>query len=52
LQHEPIAAESDDDIGLFATGIRIALAERLQTVLRFGRIRCDEMKCVCQLIPP
>jgi hypothetical protein len=51
LQHEAVAAECNNDVGLVAAGVGVTLAKRLQGALRFRCIRCDEVKGVCQLIP-
>jgi hypothetical protein len=44
LQHEAVAAERDDDIGLVAARVGIALSKRLQCVLCLSYIGCNEMK--------
>ncbi len=42
LQHEAVAAEGDDDIGLRGRDIAVALGEPLQRLLGLGDRACHE----------
>ena len=42
LQHQAIAAERDDDIGLRRIGIAIALFKPAVGLTRFRRMACDK----------
>src|SRR5262245_18417564 len=42
LQHQTVAAECDDDIGLLGIGIAIALLKSAIGLARFRRMACDK----------
>jgi len=42
LQHEAVAAQRDDDIGVFGRGVLVAAFQPLEGLLRFRGLRRDE----------